>query len=131
MQDIADGTYFIRDPPRFPLILTPDGPISSAKQLQQLLKLDSLPETIETSQIALEDDSEIRRVEICHVSYEEKDELEKLADVSPGIEDCVQVMFQGKPRWAMTVKSLNAGVRLDKEEAEPEKEDAKEHGRET
>jgi hypothetical protein len=108
---MADGTFKIPPPNRFPVILTPNGPVSSASQLLQLAELDSLPETIETTQIE-RDGTEIGPVTICHVSFDEMRRMEKRAEVSDGITDGIYVIFRGKERYAAQVKALKEGVTL-------------------
>ncbi|KAK4041126.1 hypothetical protein C8A01DRAFT_15105 [Parachaetomium inaequale] len=109
---MADGTF--KDPPpnRFPVILTPNGPVSSASHLLQLAELDSLPETIETTQIE-HDGTEVGAVTICHVSFDEMRKLEERAEVSDGIADGIYVLFRGKRRYAATVKALKEGITLE------------------
>jgi hypothetical protein len=102
------GTFKTQPPARFPVILTPNGPISSAEKLQELAELDSLPETIDTTQVE-PDGTEIKKVKICHVSFNEREKMEEKADVSSGIGDNVIVMFNGGQRYAMVVNSLNEG----------------------
>lgn len=95
---------------RFPVLLTPGGPISSAAQLQQLIEADSLPETIETSRVDYHT-NEIGKVRICHVSFEEKDKMEEKAEISDMIgRDTILVMFNGRRRVAMVVHALKQGV---------------------
>jgi hypothetical protein len=110
-QAMADGTYRVAPPSRYPVILTPDGPVSSAEQLRQLAGMESLPETTETSQID-RDGTEIRRVVICDVSFEEGEKMRERAEVLTGMTDNIVVWFNGKQRYAMVVKRLNEGVTL-------------------
>jgi hypothetical protein len=99
-----------RPPIRFPILLLPAGPISSAAQLQHLIEADSLPESIETSQLDYHD-KEIKKVRICHVSLEEMKKMEEKADVSEQIGvDTLLVMFDGRPRIARVVHALKEGV---------------------
>jgi hypothetical protein len=112
-QAMADGTYKVAPPSRFPVILTQDGPVSSAEQLRQLAGMESLPETTETSQIE-PDGTEIRKVLICDVSFEEAEKMRERAEVLTGMTDRIVVLFNGKQRYAMVVKGLNEGVTLTK-----------------
>jgi hypothetical protein len=105
-RDRAAGTFKTLPPARVPVILTPNGPISSAERLQELAELDSPPETIDTAQVRV-DGTEIKKVKICHVSSKEREKMEEKADVSSGIGDNVLVMFNGEERFAMVVNSLN------------------------
>ena len=102
------GTFKTLLPGNFPVILTPDGPVSSAEELQQMAELDSLPETIDTIQIR-PDGTELKRVKICLVGFEDRKKMMAKADVSSGIGDNVIVMSQGEQRYAMVVNSLNKG----------------------
>lgn len=108
MRDRAAGTFKTLPPARYPVILTPNGPISSAEKLQELAELDSLPETIDTTQVRV-DGTVVKKVKICHVSVKERDKMEEKGDVSSGIEDTVLVIFNGEERFAMVVNSLNEG----------------------
>lgn len=47
---------------RYPVILTPDGPISLPAKLEQLSKLERLPNTVGTAQVDLSKETEIKRV---------------------------------------------------------------------
>ncbi|KAK4099833.1 hypothetical protein N658DRAFT_452596 [Parathielavia hyrcaniae] len=108
-RDFRDGRYKPRLPPRFPVILTLDGPVSSPAALQQLAELDSLPETIDTSQVRW-DGTEVKNVTICHVSLDEKDKIEEKAETFNGGDEHLLVMFRGKQRFALIVTALKKGV---------------------
>jgi hypothetical protein len=109
VQDMEAGTFKTLLPGDFPVILTPDGPVSSAEELQQLAELDSLPETIDTIQIR-PDGTELKRVKICLVSFEDRKKMKEKADVSSGIGDNVIVVSQGEQRYAMVVNLLDKGA---------------------
>ena len=96
---------------RFPVIITPDGPVSSPERLRQLAELDALPETIETTQIDWHD-VEIKKVLISHVSFSELGRVRAKAEVLLGIAEETCVLFRGKKRYAAVVKALNEGVTL-------------------
>lgn len=117
-KDFLDGTYLKRPPTRFPIILTPDGPIYSASQLQKLAGIKSLPKVTETAQVGV-DDREIRKVNICAVVYEELRRMEDKAEIVDGLDENLTVMFQGKPRFAMVVRALKEGVSLGEENEHP------------
>lgn len=110
-QAMADGTYKVAPPSRFPVILTPGGPVSSAEQLQQLAEMESLPEVTETSQVDL-DGAEIRRVMICDASFEENKKMREKAEVLAGVTEHIFVLFNGNERYAMVVTRLKEGVTL-------------------
>ncbi len=98
---------------RFPVIITSDGPISSAARLQQLAELESLPETLETIQVDWWSEAEIKQVLIAHVSLAELERMEGKSRVSSGMSDRRCVLFQGKKRFAAVVQALNEGVTLE------------------
>jgi hypothetical protein len=77
--------------------------VSSAAELQGLAELESLPDIIET---------EVKRVTICHVSWEERKRIEEKAEVSQGVEESIIVIFDGRQRAAIEVTSLKKGVEL-------------------
>ncbi|KAK4102460.1 hypothetical protein N658DRAFT_506100 [Parathielavia hyrcaniae] len=72
----ASGEWKKQPPTRYPIILTPDGPVSSAAELQRLAELESLPETLETSQVEW-DGTELSKVTICYLTYAEKGKLKE------------------------------------------------------
>lgn len=108
---ILNGTYKPRPPRRYPVLLTPDSPVHSASQLQQLVETQSPPPVTVTSQVDFSG-QEIRKVTICDIGFEECKKLEEKAELSLGIADDVTVMFEGKRRSAMTVKALKEGITL-------------------
>lgn len=111
MADIQNGTWKAQPPIRHPILLTPDGPISSASKLQKLAETESLPEVTVTSQVDL-DGREIGKVAICDVSTDEWTRMQEKADVSPGVVEGIRIMFKGKRRLAGVVKALKEGVTL-------------------
>ena len=114
-----NGTWKSRPPRRQPVLITPDGPISSAAQLQKLAETESLPEVTVTSQVDL-DDRELNKVTICDLSTDEWERVEEKADVSIGIVEGIRVMFNGKRRFAGIVKALKEGVVLEDEDEDQE-----------
>ncbi len=116
---ILNGTWKEKPPPREPILLTPDGPISSAAKLQKLAEMESLPEVIVTSQVDVYD-RELKKVTICDISYAEWERVQEKADVSIGIVEGIMVMFKGKRRWARIVKALKEGVVLEDEDEDQE-----------
>ena len=94
----ADAAGYVQPEIRFPVVISPNSPVSSPEKLQQLAELESLPETIET---VLVDDYKIykkreeERVVICHVNWEEREKLEQKAEVLAEIRSGVTVMFKG------------------------------------
>jgi hypothetical protein len=109
-----DGTFKGPPPIRHPVLLTANGPISSASDLQKLAEMESPPEAIETIQVDIHG-QEIRKVTICHVSHDERQRMEEKADVAHGIEEHLTVMFEGGRRFACTVKALKAQPTLGDE----------------
>ena len=118
-EDILNGTWKSHPPIRHPVLLTPDGPISSASKLQKLAETESLPEVTVTIQVEL-DGQEIQKVAICDVSTAEWKKMKEKADVSPGIVEGIRVMFKGKRRFAGVVHSLKEGVTLGDEDGDEE-----------
>jgi hypothetical protein len=108
---MAAGCFKTSPPARFPVILTPDGPVSSALHLQRLAELESLPDTLKTSQVDC-NEVEVKKVTICHVSLEEKGRIQEKAEVLVGVEENIRVMFNGRTRYAMVVTGLKDGVTL-------------------
>ncbi|KAK4041136.1 hypothetical protein C8A01DRAFT_34868 [Parachaetomium inaequale] len=110
-RDMAADCFKTLPPARFPVILTPDGPVSLALHLQRLAESESLPETVETSQVDW-NEVEVNKVTICHVSLEEKKRMKEKAEVLLGVKENIRVMFNGKTRYAMVVTGLKGGVTL-------------------
>lgn len=108
---LADGTFYKREP-RFPVIITRAGPISSAEELQRLAELDSVPQVIQTALVVEEGIETEKPVTICHVGYDGKDKVEEKANVEPGMSGKFTVMIRGERRNAMVVRSLKEGVTL-------------------
>lgn len=115
---IAAGTFYNPDATRVPVILTPDGPVSSAKKLQQLAELESVPETIETTLLKEDGTKTEKRVTISHISVEEQKKIQEKADIVRDTMGMFTVLFQEKERYAMVVKSLKEGVTLDEDDSE-------------
>jgi hypothetical protein len=113
LRDLAAGTSKRQPEPRFPVILTPDGPVSSPAELQHLAELESLPQTMETSQVSW-DVVEPKRVTICHVSREERKRIEEKAETLLDKEESILVMFQGEKRSAILVTALKKGAELSR-----------------
>ncbi|KAJ4288834.1 hypothetical protein N0V88_007163 [Collariella sp. IMI 366227] len=89
-RDLAAGTFKTALPRRFPVILTPDGPVSSW------------------------DEVEIGRMTIGHISYEEGKKLwEKVEVVRDSMSSNHLVRFNGIARALIIVKALKDGVTLD------------------
>lgn len=114
---ILNGTWKPWVPRRYVILLTPDGPISSASQLQKLAETESLPEAMVTSQLTL-DGQEIGKVTICDVSMDEWDKITEKAHVAVGVASGVTVMYNGKGGYARIVKALKEGVTLEDENEE-------------
>ncbi|KAL2023356.1 hypothetical protein VTK56DRAFT_3094 [Thermocarpiscus australiensis] len=109
MEDLRAGTFKTRLL-RYPVIIAPGSPVSSAEKLQQLAELDSLPEIMETKQI--EEDGTQRRVIISSINPKEKRKMEEKADV---LTDGPIVWFRDTKRFALVVKSLKQAWRWRRE----------------
>ncbi len=110
-EDILNGTFKTRPPVRRLVLLTPDGPVSSASKLQKLAETESLPKVTVVNQVEL-DERVIRKVAVCDVSRDEWERMKEKADVSPGIAEGIRVKFEGKMRFAGVLNSLKEGVTL-------------------
>ncbi|KAL2157883.1 hypothetical protein VTH06DRAFT_4936 [Thermothelomyces fergusii] len=91
MEAILNGTWEEPPPIRHPVILSTDdddGPLTSVELLQELAETESVPEVIDTTQVDID------------------------GKVARGTVEGVLVMFQGKRRWADTVKAMKKGVTL-------------------
>lgn len=109
-RDILAGTYKIPET-RYPVIISPDSPISSPEKLQQLAGLETVPEMIETVQIEV-DETE-KSVVICHVGFEERKRIKARAEVLDSLAGGIKVWFEGGKRYAMLVKVLKNGITLE------------------
>ena len=90
---ILNGTWKEPPPPRTPVILTPDGPISSSSQLQALAETELVPQVTVTTRVAY-DGREIKKdVKICDVSWKEWKTMEQKAVIPNGIDEGRLVMF--------------------------------------
>ncbi|KAK4234623.1 hypothetical protein C8A03DRAFT_18513 [Achaetomium macrosporum] len=108
---MADGTFKTPEI-RIPVIITPDGPVSSAKDLQQLAGMDSMPETLEATLIRDHWISTERPVTICYVNYGERARLEEKANIEYDPSGKFMVRFGEQKRYTMVVLSLKEGVTL-------------------
>ncbi|KAL2017757.1 hypothetical protein VTK56DRAFT_1675 [Thermocarpiscus australiensis] len=116
-RDLKAGTFKTQPAPRIPIIITPNSPVSSAEKLQQLAELPSLPEIIEADQLEGlgYEKTVVGRARFCHVSVDELERLKDKAEVLHGMLHNTLVMFDGRPRYAMVVKSLKDGVILEEQ----------------
>ncbi|KAK3297110.1 uncharacterized protein B0H64DRAFT_391364 [Chaetomium fimeti] len=112
---MADGT-FKRTEVRIPVVLSPDGPVPSPEALQRLVGIESLPEVLETTLTTWDSSkngglggSTVTAARICHVNYSEKKRLENRAEVEYDATGKYEVIFRGKKRCPMVVKSLKKG----------------------
>ncbi|KAK4040552.1 hypothetical protein C8A01DRAFT_15591 [Parachaetomium inaequale] len=104
---IMNGTWKEPPPRHYPFLLTPDGPVSSALELQNLAELESLPEVMEASQVDLHD-QEIGKVTICDVVHADWDRMKEKAEVTFDIG--ITVMFEGKRRLVLVAEALKKDV---------------------
>ncbi|KAJ3521203.1 hypothetical protein NM208_g13402 [Fusarium decemcellulare] len=98
----AAGKY--PPPPKFPILLSQDGPVSTPEQLQEILETPSPPEPIRTATIFEDEefDEPSREVSVCSLSFEEREKLEKRAHIQCG----PAVWFQDKKRYCYWVVCL-------------------------
>jgi hypothetical protein len=115
-QRASEAVFNVTVPPAsaipYPVILTPDGPISSASKLQELVEMESLPEAIVTSAVNWEG-REIGKVTICSLEMEGWARMLKKAIVACTPPESSFVIFEGKRRMAWTVTTLKEGVTLE------------------
>ncbi len=84
---------------RYPVVLSPDGPVSSAAALQAFAEMDHLPEVTVMEQIDMYD-RVVGQLTIADVGFDEWARLEDKASTAPGPGEPVRVLFHGKPRLA-------------------------------
>jgi hypothetical protein len=104
---IADGTFETHER-RFPVLITPDGPVSSPEKLQRLAEMESIPEALEATLIRENGNSTEKRVEICCVNYDGREKLEEKGNVE-FLSTKFMVMIRGERSYAMVVQSLKQG----------------------
>ncbi|KAL2146363.1 hypothetical protein VTI28DRAFT_4388 [Corynascus sepedonium] len=108
---IADGTF--KDPEiRIPVIIIPDGPVSSAKALQQLAEMGSVPKTLDATLIRDHWVSTERPVTICYIDDEESEIIEGKANIEYDPSGKFMVRVEEQNKYAMVVLSLKEGVML-------------------
>ncbi|AEO64432.1 uncharacterized protein THITE_2126780 [Thermothielavioides terrestris NRRL 8126] len=82
-RDMANGTFKRQPEIRIPVIITPNAPVPSTKDLQQLARMDSVPEALEATLIrahGINLETPVT-VTICLINREEKARLEEKANV--------------------------------------------------
>ena len=109
-QAMADGTFKTTEV-RIPVVLSPDGPVSSPEDLQRLAGTESLPEVLETKLTTRDRTKKgavktVTDARICHVNYDERERLETRAEVEYDATGKFAVIFRGQKRYPMVVKSL-------------------------
>jgi hypothetical protein len=123
---MANGT-FKRPEIRIPVVLNPNGPISTPEQLQRLVGMESLPEVLETTLTTWDwsrgEEVSTVNARICHVDLGEKARLKKRAEVEYTTTGKYMVMFRGQERYPILVRSLKEdgdgdGVAGDKRTAD-------------
>lgn len=103
---IINGTWKPRPPVRYPVVLSPDGPVPSAAALQALAGMDCLPEVTVADQIDMYD-RVVGQLTIADVGFDEWARLEDLASPAPAPGgEPVRVLFHGKPRLATVIRGL-------------------------
>ncbi len=110
----ANGTWKPRPPTRYPFLLTPEGPVSSAAQVQELAGMETAPEVIITRQVhgITGADQGGPDVTVCDISREEWEQIEeKAAEFDTGGLNFV-VLFHGKDRAVRSVSVLKEGIVL-------------------
>jgi anti-sigma28 factor (negative regulator of flagellin synthesis) len=105
---IADGTFETPER-RFPVLITPDGPVSSPEKLQRFAEMESIPEALEATLIRENGKPTEKQVTICHVNYHGREKLEEKSDVV-FLNGEFMVIIRGKRSYAMVVQSLKHGV---------------------
>ncbi|KAL2173909.1 uncharacterized protein P884DRAFT_264330 [Thermothelomyces heterothallicus CBS 202.75] len=113
LRDIAAGT-FKQTIIRFPVILNPDGPVSSAEDLQQLIELESVPETLETIVVTENGADTERPIRICHISNQERERLIEKANILYDYTASFLILFEEKERIPIRIESLKEGVLLQR-----------------
>lgn len=93
--------------PRYPVILTPDGPVSTPERLQELVGLASVPEIKRTHKMhpyknKYDESYESQGVDICDIGWDELLKLEERTEC----ENSTRVWFQEQKRAAYVVLSL-------------------------
>lgn len=86
---------------RYPILISPDSPISSPEKLQQLADLPLLPELTTAIKTEMYDDSNPEEVQICDINW---DQYLRLQDLTEG-EDII-VWFQDTKRACWVAQSI-------------------------
>lgn len=114
LKDIAAGTF--KAPIiRVPVILTPEGPVFSAEDLQQLAQMQSVPETLDATIIQENGVPTSRPIKICHISRDEVDKLEEVPTLQKTIIRATLWFCFRIRRYAIVVRSLKEGVTLSRD----------------
>ncbi|KAL2129243.1 hypothetical protein VTI74DRAFT_8026 [Chaetomium olivicolor] len=98
----ANGTFKEPEIP-FPFIITPDGPISSAKKLPRLAEMESVSEALETTLVRKKWASTAKPVTIRHNNFAERGKLEEKANVEHDVSRKFMVLFRGQRKHAIVV----------------------------
>jgi hypothetical protein len=107
---IAEGTFEIPER-RFPVLITPNGPVSSPEKLQRLAEMESVPEVLEATLIRENGNPTKKQVKICHVNYDEREKLGEKGEVE-FFRGKFMVMIRGERRYAVAVQPLKEGATL-------------------
>lgn len=110
---------------RRPVLIRPDGPVSSREQLQELVGGPDLPDISTTTMYepagfhrpGPKDGAIPEEVQICDVNLEQVEKLEELAEVTD-FEDCV--LFKGDERFVIKVLSIKGQGKLGEADKEQE-----------
>jgi hypothetical protein len=122
-QPFLDGSYYRNRPKgRYPVLITPDGPVSSTSELQQLADTVSLLDVRVAAQVdwyGVEIPG--KEVTVADIDYE-LFRIENKALVSFGVGGNIFIMFNGRARIVRIVEALKEGGTLE-DEGESEDEE--------
>lgn len=96
---------------RYPVVLDPNGPISTAEQLKELLELDETPPVLTVPvaggvyEIKAEDDPTAKKAQVCDVGEDEWVKLYRRTEFNRDILDFL-VWFHGETRSVVWVASV-------------------------
>ncbi|RDL31415.1 uncharacterized protein BP5553_09624 [Venustampulla echinocandica] len=95
---------------RAPVVISPDGPVSTPEKLQELAELPSVPEVVGTTKTTLrardsdaDRSKDTEKVQICEVNWEQLDRINERAECEE-----IYVWFEDAQRAAVVILSLKA-----------------------
>ncbi len=107
--DIRAGTFKSGEEKLFPIVLEPDGPLSTPEQLQQLAELETVPEVIETARLDW-NGAGVGSATVCAVSRRDRRRMEEKVDIGLGFTLDFFVSFEGESRAVLLVLGPKAAV---------------------